>query len=467
MKSAGHRPGARRLLWGFLALRLSALGFSVLELSTLSTSAIAQDNPSLPDQGSKQERTQTNNAGTETPLDAVNAQAHTSSHPNDTTASTTTPTPTPDTGYLRLGETMPSHDKPKETLWHASLDKGLGYHSVDDESIFDVGILNQLRYTAGYRSKEFVHNSFDFVVIRPYLRAQAWHRTLRFFVQPELSGASSRLLDLEVTWQPTPEFGLRVGQFLTPFSRAFFTPIPVLQMFDFSPVSVSFRADRQMGLMAYGMPMSGHLEYYAGIFNGNGINQPQDSNGTSMMGITRLVVNFLDPIPYDETPYIKNAGKVPLGVALGLGAVFNRAHPPATQTVTGTAMTTSTPLPPEDRLSLGTDLTIQYDRFTFITELFMREVWPDGLSRQKALGGYMQTGYFLMDRKLEAVLRTNLQDLKMGERGGRLRSIDIALNDYLVDNHFKGEVRYSMIKSDDAPNTGIEHRLTMLLQLWL
>jgi hypothetical protein len=218
---------------------------------------------------------------------------------------------------------------------HASLADGLGFKTATNEFAIEAGVLSQIRFDLTWNGPRFVEDGFNVLMARPYLKVRAFNDRVRFFVQPELGTASPKLLDLEVSWQPSPAFGIKVGQFLTPFSRALLTPIPHLQFQDFSRVNQKFRAGRDTGAMVYGAPAGGIFEYYAGAFNGNGIDRGGNDD-TSIMGISRVAVNPLRPVPYEETPSLR--GAVPFGFAIGFNGIADRAHPTKQQTNTTTEM---------------------------------------------------------------------------------------------------------------------------------
>ncbi|MCZ7684533.1 MAG: hypothetical protein M5U28_39500 [Sandaracinaceae bacterium] len=81
---------------------------------------------------------------------------------------------------------------------------------------------------------------FEVPVVRPVLQAGVLDDKIRLFVQPELAGPSPRLLDLHVDLAPDPAVQVRIGQFITPYSRIFITPLPRLAMTDFGVVSDTF-----------------------------------------------------------------------------------------------------------------------------------------------------------------------------------------------------------------------------------
>ncbi|MDI1431346.1 porin [Polyangium sorediatum] len=352
-------------------------------------------------------------------------------------------------------------------VFHASLADGLGFRTEQDKFVLDAGVLSQMRFDAISNSDGLASDGFNVAVVRPYIRARAFHDQVRFFVQPELATATPKLLDLEIAWQPMPELGIKVGQFLTPFSRAFFTPVPILQFPDFSRVNEKFRAGRDTGMMLFGSTGKGRLEYYAGAFNGNGIDKGGNDD-TSVMGIGRLAVNPVRAMPYDETPSLR--GAVPFGLSIGVNGIADRAHPTKQQTDPATGAQTTVALPAETRLTAGADVFIAWDRFTFLAEAYARQVQPDEGKRIQGFGGYAQAGYFVVPKRFEIAARAGVMDPDTSKPDTE-RSVEGLLNGYVVGNHLKMGLRYMWLRTDaktaDGYAAGTNHKLTFQVQLWI
>lgn len=353
--------------------------------------------------------------------------------------------------------------------FHASLADGIGFKTAQNEFSLDAGALTQMQFQVIANGGKVTADGFNVLIVRPYLRVRAKNDTIRLFVQPELGTATPKLLDYELTYQPLPELGLRVGQFLTPFTRAFLTPVPVLQFQDFSRVNAKFRADRDTGAMIFGATGKGKLEYYMGAFNGNGI----DKNGnddTSVMGIGRIAVNPVRPMPYDETPSLR--GPVPFGIAIAFDGIADRAHPKKTQTDPATGAQTTVALPAETRLTAGADVAIAWDRFTFLGEAFAKQVKPDGGKMIHGYGFYAQAGYFVLPKHLELAARAGFMDADSTKSNDAETSVEGQVNGYFIGNHLKTGLRYQYLHegaptADGLYQAGANHRFLMQMQLWI
>lgn len=357
---------------------------------------------------------------------------------------------------------------PKNAIeFHASLADGLGLRREDKLFSVDLGILTQMRFDVTMHDAKVASDGFNVLMVRPTLRVKAFQDKVRLFVQPELGTPTPRLLDFELTWQPRPELGLRVGQFLTPMTRAFLTPVPLLQFNDFNRVNAKFRADRDTGAMLFGATKNGKVDYWLGAFNGNGIDKGGNDD-TTMMGIARLAINPVRAMPYDETPSLK--GKVPFGIAIAVDGIADRAHP--TKIVTdATGAQTTVNLPAETRLTGGADIAIAYKSFTFLGEAFTKMTDPDGGQRSFAYGAYAQAGIFPIPKRLELAVRGGFMDPNRSKDKDTEANFEGLITGYFVGNHLKAGARYTMIRNEaktaDGLQPGVNHRFMLQTQLWL
>lgn len=362
----------------------------------------------------------------------------------------------------------PPEAEPKPIAFHASLGDGIGFKTAGNVFSLDAGALTQMQFQLIMNGPKLASDGFNVLMVRPYLRVRAFGDTVRLFVQPELGTQNPRLLDYEVTYQPLPELGIRVGQFLTPFSRAFLTPVPLLQFQDFSRVNARFRADRDTGLMVFGAPAQGKFEYYMGAFNGNGIDKGGNDD-RSIMGIGRLAISPVRAMPYDETPSLR--GPVPFGISFAANAIADRAHPKKTQIDPTTGAQTTVDLAPETRLTAGGDIAIAWDRFTFLGEAFLKQVKPDDAAQARGYGMYGQAGYFVIPKHLELAARVGFLDPNKAKPSDTETSVEGQVNAYVVGNHLKMGLRYQYLHLDAATQdglaAGVNHRFLAQMQLWI
>jgi phosphate-selective porin len=117
--------------------------------------------------------------------------------------------------------------------------------------------------------------------------------------QVQLDGVKPQLLDAKIDFKPLPEFGVTIGQFKIPFSTENYTSDNLLPFVERSTVVNSFAPGRDNGGNGrdVGLQFSGQflrlggldrVEYFAGVFNGAGINVKDDNHYKDAAG--RLIV---------------------------------------------------------------------------------------------------------------------------------------------------------------------------------
>jgi phosphate-selective porin OprO and OprP len=351
-----------------------------------------------------------------------------------------------------------------------SLDKGL---------CLQLGFLTQARYDVGLDETATVkRNELSVKLARPALRGHVLKPWVRVLFQPELAGPTPRLLDLEVDVQPVPELGVKVGQMVVPFSRAYMTPVAKLQLFGFSLANDTFRANRDTGAMAYGFLFGSHVEYYAGVFNGNGINQAANDN-TSLLWVGRLAATLAGAPPkptghlvYDETEGL--AGPLPFTWRIGAGAYGDDLTKIVTPPPSTTPSTGGDPQRPtttlDKQLTMGVDTSIRAGNFSAQVEGYLRRELVDAGAAAWTFGADVQAGYFLVPRRLELGARQSVlvQNENIPAKRARGITYEGQLAYYPAGNHLKVAARYvySDVQSPVDGYTGRGHLATIQTQLW-
>lgn len=334
------------------------------------------------------------------------------------------------------------------------LDNGLSIKSADGAVGMSAGVVTQVRYDLRMQTSGDLSQHEALVrAVRPQLRAFALVPWLRLFVQPELAGKTPRLLDLELEAQPVDAFGVKVGQMNTPFTRAFNVPFPRLSMPDFSVANDAFRLDRDTGAMLFGHPVDGRVEWYGGVFNGNGINQGGNDN-RRFAYIGRVASTPVGKAPkttghvvYDENPYL--SGAVPFTLALGANAAYDE--------VTGTKdvvdldrrVVVTQPRPLDSRTTMAGDVALQYDRLSFMIEGYSRRSLSDG-KVVRSLGGFGQLGVFVVGRVVELTLRESAIRPDAGTTSRDFTETEVGATVYAAAHKAKLMLRYLHANARDA-----------------
>ncbi len=334
------------------------------------------------------------------------------------------------------------------------MSEGMGVESADKRFSASLHLVSQVR--AEYRDADAGREAgFRAWAVRPAVRGRAGLEWLSYFVQWELAGANPGLLDAELTVQPWSELGLRVGQFITPFTREFLVPIGALSLPDFAPSNIVFRNNRDVGAMLMGSLFRSRFEYYLAAVNGGGANRANDNAQVEVVG--RAVANLAGKTPMTESPQLDDSS---FGASIGFNASRDEVERASDDGKRQGASVSTT--------KLGADVTAHYGPFAFQAEGYARRTSP--ATDSTALGGYARVGAFALPRTLEFVLRGDLVDLDgRGVKSANPR-IDAGLNLYAAGQHAKLQLRYAWtdVKTPVSPQDlrGVSHWVTVQAQIW-
>lgn len=367
----------------------------------------------------------------------------------------------------------PAPDAPAATAGF-SLDEGAWAKAPDDLAYVRAGILVQSRFDLAITPEatapaDEVRPSFLVRAVRPQLRGWLLDPMFRFFVQPELATPTPRLLDLELELVPHEAIGLKVGQFLTPFSRTYTTPVPKLLFPEFAAANDFFRADRDTGAMLEGNPFGGVLEYELGVFDGNGIDEGGNDDGKVMV-VGRLAVHPFGPVSYDETAGLQS--EQPFRLAFGTNAYHGEAVRSEAFVDPSTFLPGTRVLGTDENDTFGVDLAARWRGFTVQGELYQRfdrpPSLPDGAPRIESTGGYAHASAFVWPKRLELAARVGWVDPDTAVRDDVLTTVEGQVAAYLAGNHLKTNLRYGWAQAGEASTaTPPQHVVTLQVQLAL
>jgi len=262
--------------------------------------------------------------------------------------------------------------------------------------------------------------------------------------------------DIWLNWHQFPGAQIKIGQFKAPFGLDQLTPDTSLYTIERTLPTGAITPDRQIGAQLWGMPFTSIwprqkdlLTYYAGIFNGNGKNTTVNDNN-NFMYVGRL----------ESTLFKDVFGK---GSFLKLGAdVLNSRDDKGTNiSQSGNLLVNSDgSLSPfvlpgaDERTAWSVDAWVKLGPFDLIGEYLQEHVngrtvngVPPGFADFTTDGYYVTAGYFLIPKKLQAVVQW--QDLNPGQKGDDgLYSILGGLNYYIHGDDLKLMVNYIHTWSD-------------------
>src|SRR6266487_1707173 len=266
--------------------------------------------------------------------------------------------------------------------------------------------------------------------------------------------------DIFINWHQYPWAQIKMGQWKAPFGLEQLTPDTTLYTIERTLPTGAITPERQIGIQLWGKPFAtiwsdqpDLLTYYAGIFNGNGRNITNNDNN-NFMYVGRL-----------ESMLFKDVfGK---GSFLKLGAdVLNSRDDKGTNISQSLTLLVNSDgslspfvLPGADeRTAWSVDAWLKMGPFDLIGEFLQERVHPRtvngvpaGFDRFTTDGFYVTGGYFLIPKKLQAVVQW--QHLNPGQKGNDgISSIVGGLNYYIHGDDLKLMVNYFHTWSDFQAN---------------
>ena len=262
--------------------------------------------------------------------------------------------------------------------------------------------------------------------------------------------------DIFINWHQFPWAQIKMGQWKAPFGLEQTTPDTTLYTIERTLPTGAITPERQVGIQLWGKPFAtvwpgqaDMLTYYAGIFNGNGRNITNNDNN-NFMYVGRL----------ESTLFKDVFGK---GSFLKLGAdILNSRDDKGTnisQTlnllVNSDGSLSPFVLPGADeRTAWSVDAWLKMGPFDLIGEFLQERVHPrtvngvpPGFDEFTTDGFYVTAGYYLVPKKLQAVVQW--QHLNPGQKGNDgISSIVAGLNYYIRGDDLKLMVNYIHTWSD-------------------
>jgi phosphate-selective porin OprO/OprP len=263
--------------------------------------------------------------------------------------------------------------------------------------------------------------------------------------------------DIFVNWHQFPEAQAKIGQYKAPYGLEQLTSDTTIYLIERSLPTGAITPDRQIGAQLWGKPFTNVwpdqkdlLTYYAGIFNGNGRNVSVNDNN-NFMYVGRLESTLFKTKVWGQESSLK----------LGADVLNSRddkgtnISPSLNLLVNSDGSLSPFVLPGADeRTAWGLDAWLKLGPFDLIGEYLQEKVNGrtvngvlPGFENFTTNGFYITGGYFLIPKKLQAVVRW--EDLNPGQKGNDgIRSITGGLNYYIHGDDIKLMVNYIHTWSD-------------------
>jgi phosphate-selective porin OprO/OprP len=258
--------------------------------------------------------------------------------------------------------------------------------------------------------------------------------------------------DIFINWHRIAEANFKVGQWKAPFGLENLTPDPQILTIERSLPTGAIVPERQIGVMLWGKPLATAMPdqkdlvtYYAGIFNGNGRNFNTNDNNEFMY------VGRLELLPFKgqlmgQEASLKIAGDYFFSrdqTGTNISPALNlRVGPDG-------SLSSYTLTSPDERHAYSFDAWLKVGPFDLIGEYFHENVRPRGttFTEFEASGYYVLGGYYLIPKKLQAVVK--YESLDPGQRANDgIHSITGGLNYYIHGDGIKVMANYVHTWSD-------------------
>ncbi|MCO4763105.1 MAG: hypothetical protein KC502_16425 [Myxococcales bacterium] len=293
------------------------------------------------------------------------------------------------------------------------------------------------------------HAEWRMQMVRPRMRGKVGKAS--WFVQTELAGTANVLLDARLRFPLGESVTLTVGRFITPFSRAFLTPVPKLAFPDFASPVGEFRVSRQLGAMLTAKLWGERVRLLGGVFSID----PLAKKLFRPVFMGRATVSLGAGMPADMAPYL--AGPSQTGALLGVSA-YTRIGERTPIDANAASLVGAEP----GDVTIGVDLSVRHGSLACVMEGFAR-IRTHAEVRRKA-ATYAQCQASPQGSDWEGGLRATLPDIS--EPGGVVA--EALVTRYMRRQDLKVQLRYRLA-SGLAGNADPTHQLTLQLQLhtWL
>ena len=258
--------------------------------------------------------------------------------------------------------------------------------------------------------------------------------------------------DIFINWHRFPEANVKVGQWKAPFGLENLTPDPLIFTIERSLPTGAIVPERQIGVMLWGKPLANAspeqkdlVTYYAGIFNGNGRNfNNNDNNEFMYVGRVELMPFKGQLMGQDASlklagDYFYSRDETGTNISPALNLRVNADGSLTSYTLTS----------PDERHAYSFDAWLKIGPFDLIGEYFNEKVSPRGITFREfeASGYYVQGSYFLLPKKLQAVVKWESLDPGQVSNDG-IHSITGGLNYYIHGDGIKLMANYVHTWSD-------------------
>lgn len=349
----------------------------------------------------------------------------------------------------RPGEVI-RKEEPKTPVMKVSWKDGKTTIDTDKASL-SLSNRVQIRFTQNDPGDPTKGSKGSFRIRRAKTKFEGWiyDKNLTYELQINWADTGSSLEDANVAFDATNGqklFQIKAGQFKAPFGRQELTSSGKQQFVDRSIVSSEFAKGRDIGVQLYGMPLAGKLEWYAGIFNGNGRNKTSNDNGRYQYD-ARLNWQPFGDVKYSESDF--ESRNEPL---FSIAADYEQNN-----------LQGSTSGNDPDCSTVGVDSTFKFKGVSVFAEYFTKtsdlempaDLNGDGTVAESSFdsdGFHAQVGVFVVPGTVELAARYATLDPNNRVDHDDLTETGLAVNWFINKHNLKLQADFRRTKDDSKPS---------------
>jgi hypothetical protein len=342
--------------------------------------------------------------------------------------------------------------------------KGFYFRTRDDKFFMRMTGRIQMRY--GYEDRDNVSGEEDdssFMLRRARLKWDGYaYKDFKYKIELALKSQGTKststadkdkakaveLFDWWAEYKKYPFAKIRFGQWKVPFNRQRVVSSSKLQMIDRASSQDVFTMGRQIGTMVSGNLFGKKMEYYAGMFNGNGRNEARNGNNEHLY-IARVSWNPFGSYGKGIGEQISDLGwsekpKAHLSAAIAFDSAADESI-----VLDGTGKTTAKDV---DRTSIVGEYGLKYKGFSTSAEFYWRKYDNVGGKSIIDRGFFVQGGYFLIPKHLEIAGRYSLVDYDNRREADAVREATAGINYFFAGQSKK--LQFNFVRMDnELPNS--------------
>lgn len=344
---------------------------------------------------------------------------------------------------------------------NSDYDGGFAIKSEDSKFTIKVNGFTWARSTYFKPKEGDSQNNFHLGLGRIALSGNAFDPKASYFFQTEVStfGNNNNISFIDWWHQYTfsPLLSVKMGRFIIPYSRQFYTHPGNLLFPDLSGADLAFNLPRAIGLMASGSKSK--ISYGAGVVNGikalDGAPGESNQPGDELSYFGRVEVDILRPFGYlESSAAIAKQPELSIGAALARNQIDYESA--GFQKLKVGDLTHN----------LTIDSGFRYQGLTLQTAYYFRPKDPadDKLEEVNDFGFYAQSGYQIIPGKFEVGARYSMVDF---EGVSKTAEYTGGFNYYHSGHNLKFQVDYSLIntKIDGKDASTNDHQVRVQTQI--